>query len=440
MKNQPFRNIVRRAVFAGLVLTALGHTALEGGSPEPESPVESPKSYLMLRNGQMLEGRIYRVADRYEVVKPTGELHVKASQVLFHCETLEEAYDLRRQMLPSDSAQQHLELAQWCIRSGLFDAARREITAAAELDRMHPWLPMTERRLNMALSPKSPDPAPTKAKPPGPTPQELDRLVRSMPPKTVETFTQSIQPLLVNQCATAGCHGYGSNRGFQLIRGSADAPPTARTTQRNLHSTLQWINLKNPAKSPLLTTPTAPHGSATTSIFADRQMLQYRGLVTWCYRVAQMKAPVVQVSHEEPMEPDASVGSLGRIVNPQARPIASRNSLRPQSESAAGTGSDAGDATSSNAAPSRGVRRGLSTPAGNSADPFDPEAFNRRYAPRPPESEEMSPDGEPAPGGRSSSAASKPLPRESLGPETTSARNRQPTPRVEQRIPAEVDE
>ena len=465
MKNKPRCQSVCLAFLVGLFLTALGYTALWGGPPEPNSnpdPASAPaparataaeteKSFLMLRNGQMLEGRIYRVADRYEVVRPTGELFVPASQVLFHCETLEDAYQLRRRSLRGDSAQEHLELAQWCIQSRLFDAARQEITIARELDYRHPWLPLTERRLNMALVPKSPEAAnPLRGRLVGPTPQELDRLVRSMPPKTVESFTQSIQPLLVNHCGAAGCHGYGSNRGFQLIRGSSDGPPTARTTQRNLHAALQWINLKEPSKSTLLTAPTAPHGSATTPVFADRQMQQYRNLVGWCYRVAQMKMPVVQTTYEEPTEPAASAASVRRIMDSSSRPIPSKNSLRPLSDVGDESGdSPSGKPSSSDAAPVRGVRGALDArgkrpaTAGAAGDPVDPEAFNRMFAPKPPPSDESLlqnelPARDFAPDAK---AALKPPSRESALQEFMSQRSRQPrVPRVEQRIPAEADE
>jgi hypothetical protein len=387
----------------------------------------------MLRNGQMLEGHIVRVAERYEIVRPTGELHVNASQVLFHCATLEEVYQLRRRGLQGNSAQEHIDLAQWCIQVRLFNEAREELSEAAQIDNRHPLLPVTERRLNMALVPKAARDSTSPKQPAGPTTQELDRLVRSMPPKTVETFTQSIQPLLVNQCGTAGCHGYGARRGFQLIRAPSDGPPTARATQRNLHATLQWLDLKSPDKSLLLTKSTTPHGSSLTPVFGDRQTVQYRALVSWCYRVAQLKAPVVPVAHEEPIDPDAAAAATAAAPAMPRRGTAKNASRRELDSADADLDSSARSLPPERTA-SRGNRRSANVPAAKpQTDPLDPEIFNRAFAPKRPKRDESGLEDDPAADRGETSRPSRAAPDSDAPPPRSLPRSAH----REQRIPAE---
>ena len=45
---------------------------------------------------------------------------------------------------------------------------------------------------------------------------EIDRRVRTLPTGTIETFTRSIQPMLLNYCATAGCHGASGTSSYAL--------------------------------------------------------------------------------------------------------------------------------------------------------------------------------------------------------------------------------
>ena len=131
----------------------------------------------------------------------------------------------------------HLELAQWCMRHNLFGLATVELADATAADPKNPMIAALQHRLKMAMEPPPPvDPHSKKLLTPGPSNDELDRMIRGMPRGVVETFTQSVQPLLLNNCAAAGCHGPQSETGLRLWHIAAGRPSSRRTTQRNLYS------------------------------------------------------------------------------------------------------------------------------------------------------------------------------------------------------------
>jgi hypothetical protein len=139
------------------------------------------------------------------------------------------------------------------------------------------------------------------------------------------------------------------------------------------------VDAKNPVDSPLLTIPTQPHGTAGAAIFTNLQNAQYAQLAEWVASIANPEIGVAPASFEEPaaaVQPTAlpSVGGLSSegssahnpvgaaFIAPRAapdKPLAAKYPHAVQKNASAQT-------TDKNAKP---------------ADPFDPEAFNRRFHP-----------------------------------------------------------
>jgi hypothetical protein len=248
-------------------------------------------------------------------------------------------------------------------------------------------IPVLERRLKVVSTPPPKAEPRDRASRVGPTTQELDRMVRGMPPKTVEIFAQVIQPMLVNNCSAAACHGQSVKNGFRLLRVPADSPPSRLLTQRNLHAALQWLDRDNPEASPLLRFTTQAHGAARVPIFTDRQVVQFRQLRDWCYRVTQMETPVVQASYNELIGSSAQGHSGSRSSSGAARgahrqyPGSGTDSSQQTSPLAAW---DSGTVDLRNSAVPEGQRRnahrGGAAQKSPAADPFDAELFNRQNA------------------------------------------------------------
>ena len=355
------------------------------------SPGQPEESVLLLRNGRLLQGRILRIEDRYWVMVPGGEIIVRASEVQQHCRSIPEAYRLKRAGARPDSAQDHIELAQWCHKHGLPDLATDELAEARTIDPGHPMLGLVDRQVRLAASGK--DPAAVSGKPPvtGPSVQDLDRMVRAMPPKTVETFAQVVQPMLINQCGSATCHAAGPQNRFRLLRPPAGSLPSRRLTQRNLYAVLEWVNRDDPGKSPLLTVPSGPHATARAPVFTNNQTTLYQQLTDWCYRVSRAQGPAVHTSYEQPVgggrnEPGSASAARAalRAERTQVHEAAKASPGRHGAEMLpAGPAAEFRPPDRSDRQPNAPERSGYS-PADRASRPFPP-AYTSKPIPLPPD-------------------------------------------------------
>jgi len=327
-----FLGIAYRAVLCLQVLAADPTAPGPAGLLQPAQPVHG---VALLRNGHSIEGDITRDDGVVTIDFSGGQVRVRDAEVEHVCGSLLEGYQWKRSLIQVGNVHHHLELAQWALRNGLPGPAAVELADATAADPKHPMIAHLQRRLKMALEPPPTGRADAAAH--GPTNEELDRMVRGLPQGTVEMFTQHVQPVLMNHCATSGCHGPQSGSEMQLLRTTSGRQAGRRLTQRNLYAVLQFVDRENPMQSRLLTAPNGPHGTAEYAIFSERQAAQYKHLIDW-------------------------VARLGR------EPLANRPTPRTPRAS---TPADAPDAV---------VPASFDQPA----DPFDPEAFNRVYAPKQP--------------------------------------------------------
>jgi hypothetical protein len=362
--------IVRTAiVFLGSLVPSLGLCA--GDQPPAANPPN--QGILLLRNGQTLEGRIVQGEGLFVVDLGDGQIRVKAADVELVCSSLEDGYRRKRAAIQVGNVHHHLELAQWCLRHGLLGPAAAELADATAAEPNNPMIGAVQHRLKMALEPPVLPDAAGKATS-GPSNEELDQLVRSLPHGSVETFTQSVQPVLINHCATGGCHGPQSDTALRLYRIPTGKSASRRITQRNLYSVLSFVDRDNPASSRLLTAPSGPHGAAKHAIFNEHQAVQYKRLVDWANQLAQQSAPESPATLSAAMPSEAanpaSVEAPPRTLSPEAR------KAHPLSVGGQNQTARRGAARS----PSKSPADVAPAPSQQPADPFDPEVFNRRCA------------------------------------------------------------
>ncbi len=333
---------------------------------------------VLLRNGQILSGRISQAGEEYYVALDSGEIRLRANQVELICRDLAEGYERKRGRIDPDKLGDHLDLALWCIRQGMYDNAAREIADARQIDPRHPRIALIERQFKLAKE----QPSSARQKPatgePSPTNEDLDRLVRGMPPGTVETFATAIQPLLLNTCATGGCHGPQSESKLRLLRTQVGKTSSRRLTQRNLYAVLDTIDRNDPPASPLLTAPVIPHGTAKSAIFTNKEVVQYRQLLQWVMRVSRSGQSEQPTSVDTPE--DHLSQRLPRTVRPSSAPtpnalFATSGESKPTSAASGTTRAEimkAGD--------KKALRAETTTSADPPGDPFDPQLFNERFA------------------------------------------------------------
>lgn len=327
---------------------------------------EAPEGALLLRNGEVFQGRILLEGSEFRVLLSHGEVRFPVVEVECAAATLGELYQRKQVMVMPGDARERLRLAQWCIRQGLLDEAAAEIARARSEDPTNPGADLLAHRLDLARQPLA------VAKPPAVTPvvhteaqlDELDRFARALPEGTVETFTQRVQPIMMNACATAACHGSQSPSKLQLQRVPGARPATRRLTQRNLQSVLPWVNREQPGGSRLLQCAVSAHGSAKTAP-VSAESAQYRWLVEWVYQVARAENRVPRIDTQV-VTAAATMPAVKDDVHTDAVQ-ASWPAAEVPAEAPVQTPFQQAEPAPPPAAPARG------------ADPFDPEVFNRRF-------------------------------------------------------------
>ncbi len=294
----------KKLLLLGFLLVAAPGRAADLGEPSSialSSIADAQTGVLLLRNGQVIEGRIECLGDHYSVALPDQELQIRTGSVEFWCRDLHEGYRRKKQVVGANDVQGHIQLFQWCDHHGLLDCAALELAAAEAIDKEHPMIAVLKRRLKIETAQKNePRPLP-KAGPPLPSDEQLDQMIRGMPPGTVETFVQFVQPILLNHCPGAGGYPLPGNRNLQLMRPTSGESPSRRITQRNLHAILQYIDWDNPGQSPLLKATLSSAAIGNSATLPSQHSSQYQKLAQWVYQVAQKPMPA------DEMEPSPTV-------------------------------------------------------------------------------------------------------------------------------------
>ena len=421
---------------AGSQTCDLAHSRLLG--EEFVGDGAQPIGVLLLRNGNLFRGRISHFGDRYTVLlAANNEVRFTNSEVAFHGATLDDAYRFKRSQLTPGEVNERLNLAEWCLRYGLLRQAAEETTIALRLAPDHPRIPSLEARIELMMrrgavsTPATPQLATSPTASPSPTTssfptassrtvtapavprvhneesaaqrgraadapatlEQLETLARELPTGTLERFTAVIQPMLVNRCGANNCHGSSGTADYRLLRLSLGTGATRRSTLRNLHATMRYVDRDEPAHSELLTMAARPHGGAGAAALPAGEAAQAGLLRNWVQLAAQSR----------------STPQPAKIAQGDARPLQSLPAPRPAGSGSAlsfpqAPSTDSGTNVESSTANQAGANQAGSVPTAagpavmpgpsNSAtgssdhgdevpgaprDPFDPEIFNRRY-------------------------------------------------------------
>ncbi|QDU90161.1 hypothetical protein Pla175_35620 [Pirellulimonas nuda] len=333
------------------------------------SPAPADTAVVLLHNGAVMRGEVRLLGEQVRIENPGSEITLRPSQVAKIAASVEELYAWRRTQLVSPLPGEHIDLAEWCQQNELWKQAAQQLLQAKALTPGDPRIAPAQQRLMAAWQraergePASSAPAKTTT-----TITPPDAGVPSLPEGALAEFSRRVQPILVNNCTTAGCHQAGGSEVFQLDRGLVYGHGDRRSTLTNLMAVLSAIDREAPGDSPLLQAARTPHGGADQPWFIGRRVDQLERVAAWVELVAptpeaaesavadsRQEGPVRQASYEAPSD--------GGPENPYAylsKPGAA--------EAAFGT---------PDTLPGDDVRPETPAEAYRPRDPFDAEAFNR---------------------------------------------------------------
>ena len=222
---------------------------------------------LVLNNGQLVEGRLSQSAGGYVVDLPKGSFLVPFERVSVVADDRHDAYKKLKAAQPTPTPDFQVGLARWCIAWKLFKEARLELRDALVADPNHEEGRRMYAKLDQLLHPERQTAASMlrkKKTADGFEPAAPESLA-GLSPELVKQYVTRVQPLLLNRCGNAACHGPASGQDFHIthVRRSMN-----RQTMENLSNVLGFVDVSVPEKSRLLKALTGTHGRNGRRIFA----------------------------------------------------------------------------------------------------------------------------------------------------------------------------
>lgn len=377
--------VISRLCWPALMLALVLAGPVRGATGD-EDPGER---VIVMSTGRVLQGFASRNAGGWLVEQSNGRVQVPIEQVSVVARSLVDAYRKQRDSVAKPTPATHLALAQWCISYRLHDEARDELRECLKLDPDHTAARRLLRRIDETLEAR---PAPETPRPPTrdgflvPDAESLGGLSA----ETATTFTQRIQPLLINKCGNASCHGITTtstqhSEGFRLLSVRSGSNGHRLYTERNLAEVLRYVDLTEPSLSPLLTIPQDAHAGLSNVFGGASGEMQARTLRTWIKRVVEERRrdeeqiaarPRLDSTRTAAMSPATTVTPAVAVDTP-SEPV-------PRAQTTTGGGL-------SQRRPTAGIAPGPvpfdpaakpailpETEPAPSADPFDPDVFNRK--------------------------------------------------------------
>jgi len=119
--------------------------------PVAEAQVKNDR-YLILTNGQMIEGQVIELSDKYSVLTEQGSrLVIEKSQVDFTCASIIEAYWQKNARLKATDLEGHQRLFHWCLKHKLLEQAQNQIDIISILPIKATKLEYIHRQLVIAI-------------------------------------------------------------------------------------------------------------------------------------------------------------------------------------------------------------------------------------------------------------------------------------------------
>ena len=366
--------------------------------PSSQSGDETPSpqaNVVVLRNGRVLQGFVLREDDRIQLTRSDRSVvRIPIAIIDFLAPNMALAYQHQAGRLKDKEAR--IRLIQWCLQYEMVREVAEQLAVVRFQAPKDSRIAYLDRRIAQRLRPTpraSGVPRSLSADPASPgsvarttrgraaTPRELNRLVKGLPAGSVEQFTHVIQPMLVNRCGAAACHGVLADSPYRLIRPSIEGAFSHRYTQRNLHSTIKQVRAGALAETEWIRAATTPHGGRKKPFFSENEIDQLGRLVAWARSVSQSPVdhdPIARLlAQDAPSRAEPAANQTTEPRSPAFRPAGFRTSR-----------ANPGAAHDPKVDPqvrraSYGQSKDASKAEEKKSDPFDPKAFNREFFPKP---------------------------------------------------------
>ncbi|MBD3674713.1 MAG: hypothetical protein HUJ26_14420 [Planctomycetaceae bacterium] len=267
------------------------HDSVYGADTAP-SEVQNPHPRVIVTTmGRLVEGKITYSAGGYVVDVRGGSFLVPFQLVKFTADSRHDAYVQYRKLIPEETAQNHLRLAKWCLNYSLVNDAVHELKQTLFLDESRKdaaqLLAAIERRRRLGTLGEESEMT---------TPREpavkVAVSLQGLSPETVKEYSSAIQPVLMNNCAKAGCHHSQADNDFRLNYVRVTGFGNRIASSENLAAVIDQLNVENPGQSPFLVKARANHGEArNTLVFSPHGKEILARLEKWSVKASRELSP-----------------------------------------------------------------------------------------------------------------------------------------------------
>lgn len=352
--------------------------------------------FFLLKSGLMLEASGAKSETHYEVKAEFGSMLVPIENVEFIGESREQIWQHKKRQVDPANCTQLMKLAEWCFSNNFQKEGLEQYHLALKVVPNDQLAGFIRQRIAAAETQSAsfgekmnmPESGIHVAELPDDDP-EWTRWVNGVPSSVFDTFSKKVQPILVQRCASAACHGSSGENQYKI---NIPRQSGGRTTNMNLRSSVQWIDTENPSNSPLLSALVTSHAGkkALFSVESD----QYHNFIEWIQLAAKelpgdLNPQLAARLKDQPQDrQDSSPHSgpsrstLPAPIKTEALPQHLQKSLAAQET---GTAAPINIMNPADYSPTRLVVPNVpvaekpTTPKHGMIDPFDPNRFNALY-------------------------------------------------------------
>ncbi|MCL2710130.1 MAG: hypothetical protein FWE95_04550 [Planctomycetaceae bacterium] len=243
---------------------------------------QEENAYL-LRTGTVLEGSATFDGKQYVVQTRFGTMSVPVQNVEFIGKTRADVYLYKRNNAETTDYNALVRLAEWCISHGYREEGIAEYQRAEQVAPNAMFAGIVQQRLQTLRQLDTTEPVQALPTPQTVTPSPEIPVSRA----AFESFARRVQPVLVNRCIAAECHGPHGEREFKLGFPQDTMGSTAR---RNLQAVLTYIDRDFPLESPILVALAIPHGGSRPALGVDS--MPFLQTAQWIQQVSRELPPV----------------------------------------------------------------------------------------------------------------------------------------------------
>ena len=371
-------------IAAAILVTAaaLTHSQSTSESGGESLIVSSPQAVLLKKTDRILFGTVRLNGNYYEVeIADQSRVSIPRDQVDFVGASAEDVYQHKCRNITRWRTGDHFQLTRWCLQNRLLAQAIEHFAEVEKQAPSHPAVTQLGAELQQKILSDEKYrsfaglPALKVAPPVAVSPTKTDGVSQAgvntqvvEHPQVAVYFNDRVQPILMNRCSQAACHGASATNSLRLFEPRGKA--YARVSVENMKQVLALIEPDESGSPKLLSFATTPHGPQRLPGIAISESTLIDELKNW---IRFSQNPVVPAVAQSPL----TTSKLNPLALGSA-PLRAVPAAATQVEFPAGTTRPAASEIDALDAQLKQILANDKSVSAAAKDPFDPAEFNRQ--------------------------------------------------------------